>query len=594
MPDIQLGELRYASVEDLAEDIEARALRGVTQPWQVTVAQVWLDSLSTEPRLRRAQSRALWRAATRLLGRSAAPEVLRVATELSGGATDLALYETILDRLEARDPALTAPLRARLAQLLVAHFPASHGRLGPRVRAWLAADGHADARVEALLAADPDGELLDALEQAAHTGALSSAVAGRVAATLARKQPDRVLEAATRIRGGPEAPRRAFSKRVARLGPTAGVPPVARVKLALGFAAAAPVPARPTAPPDPDARLVLDLSGLGPRRRPSLATAVGKALRVLPDWGLTTIVTPHLEGPLDLDRKRLNRAGQRSAEIRDATDTRAVSVHLFGGEVNLKARCPLEPGALAALRALRARWLAAWPKTATAPREQQLRIIQHRYRRPLPPRGGYPTGCLQHWFDASAVQGRFGADAWQRLCSAPLPEGTKRREDGQTLAVSWVEALPAPDLDARLLASDVWVGQALHLPRAKDFLANGDQEHRPVAGASPPFALYDGASRVGYVDLPSHFDDADLKPFLALKHQGRTNGGAPLDSLAVVFERREDAWTAYKRLRALGVWRVLYRAADGRLANPHPPGRWRDIFDWWDAEDGAEGGGLSV
>ena len=215
MLNLTLGDVVFEDVERLARHIEDRGLNGhVEHLGQGHPAQWYLDRLPPKPDERRAASAWLWDAATLLVQRSDEPSVLSMACAICGGSRSEAFFEAVLDRLEGGASPLPEAVRGTVVQMLPAWFPATHGRLGPRVRAFLSASGPLDTYVEALLAADPDGALFEACARAAQTRELTEVVARRVAGALCRGRQEELIDLAERLTPAPTSVREAFRDKV--------------------------------------------------------------------------------------------------------------------------------------------------------------------------------------------------------------------------------------------------------------------------------------------------------------------------------------------------------------------------------------------
>lgn len=212
---LTLGGVAFADVEQLADHLEDRGRRGLLEhPGQGHPAQWYLDRLPRNQAERESAEACLWDAATRLIKRSDEPSVLSMAGAVCGACRSEPFFHAVLDRLEGLESPLPAEVSAMFVQMLPAWFPATHARLGPRIRSYLLASGRHDERVEVLLAADPDGELLEEFERAAQTHQLTETVARRVAGALCRGRRAELLDAARRLAPAERSVREAFRNKV--------------------------------------------------------------------------------------------------------------------------------------------------------------------------------------------------------------------------------------------------------------------------------------------------------------------------------------------------------------------------------------------
>lgn len=307
------------------------------------------------------------------------------------------------------------------------------------------------------------------------------------------------------------------------------------------------------------------------------------ALEVFSTWGLDQLAG--VDSPAKLPAAASVLEGLRYARL-EGPGGRRVTLGLRGERLSMTALmqrsdplCSVEE-----LRERRAAWMERWPDRGMVGPILTIELLGLAYRKPLPPRVGFAEGCLVNWFQAEATDGRFGEGTFERLRQAALPEGASRKEDDRELCVQW-DSGAAPDLEARLLAADVWLGQNLWLPRSADFLPNGDGVHQAVGlRPSVPFGLYEPITGWGYVPLVAGWTPADLEPGLMALSRGTTDTGESVGKVLAIFPNRELALSERKALRELGVARVLYATEGGGLANPYPPGKWKDIHDWWDKD----------
>lgn len=218
---LTLGDVAFADLEGLARHMEDRGLKGLLEhPGQSHPADWYVDRLPRVGAEREAAETILWQAATLLMERSDDSGVLSVAWALCGNCQDPSFFEALLDRLEGFETALPTAAIQPFVDMLPNHFPATHPLLGPRIRAYLAASGRHNLRVEVLLAQDPGNELLDEVDKAVATSQLTESVAKRVASKLCRGRHGELLDAAGRLAPASVGVREAFQDKVARRGGT--------------------------------------------------------------------------------------------------------------------------------------------------------------------------------------------------------------------------------------------------------------------------------------------------------------------------------------------------------------------------------------
>ena len=164
------------------------------------------------------------------------------------------------------------------------------------------------------------------------------------------------------------------------------------------------------------------------------------------------------------------------------------------------------------------------------------------------------------------------------LATAPLPPWVTRVEHGDFLVLRWGAMADFQDdttLARRLTEREQVLADLLGGPPERGWNEAGDTEVFAMDLETLSSAVYysrlgEKVYRVVFIDETGEGGNSEIQSLLDWKREGRTPGGAPIRSVAIVVPGRERALLLRQRADAAEVDAIYYPDDSGRWWNPFP------------------------